>query len=270
MGSLLDIRNLTVFRGRTRVFDRFSLQIEEGCSTAVLGPNGAGKSTLMKLVSGELHPVFSPDSHIRVFGRERWNVRELRSRLGVVSHDLQHDYLSCARGMNVVLSGFYSSIDTWRNQVFSETEYRKAEEVMESLGIRSLKNREFGSMSTGEQRRFLLARALVTDPGTLLFDEPTSGLDLKASFLYLEQLGALMRCGKTVLLVTHHVHEIPPGIRRVVMLRNGLVFADGTPEETLTSSLLSALYDYPLHALSLSGSFQVFPASGRPEGENAW
>ena len=175
MGTLLDIHAVTAFRGSTKVFDRLSLQIDEECSTAVRGPNGAGKSTLLKLVSGELHPVFFPGSHIRVFGRDRWNVRELRSRLGIVSHDLQHDYLSSARGLNVVLSGFYSSIDTWRNQSFNDTEYGKAAAVMERLGILGLKDREFGSLSAGEQRRLLLARALVSDPDTLLFDEPTTG-----------------------------------------------------------------------------------------------
>ncbi len=259
---LLDIRNITVYRGAVKVFDGFSLQIEAGCSTVILGPNGAGKSTLMKLLSNELHPVFSLDSHIRVFGRARWNVWDLRSQLGIISWDLQHDYLSCAMGLNVVLSGFYSSIDIWRNQTFSDTEYCKAEKVMESLGICDLKDREFGFMSTGEQRRFLLARALVSDSGTLLFDEPTSGLDLKATFLYLEQLVALMRSGKTVLLVTHHVHEIPPDIRRVVMLKDGKVFQDGTPEEMLTSEKLSQLFDYPVDVVSLRGVIHVFPQTG--------
>ncbi len=259
-GTLLDIRNIKAFRGTTQVFDAFSLKIDEGCSTAILGPNGSGKSTLMKLISGELHPCFSPDSSLRIFGRNRWNVWDLRSRLGIVSHDLQHEYLASAAGLNVVLSGFYSSIDTWRNQVFSDREYRKAEEAMEMLGIGTLRNRPFGSLSTGEQRRFLLARALVNDPGTLLFDEPTSGLDIKSSFLYLELLRKLMRNGNTVLLVTHHVHEIPPEIRRIVMLREGRVMAEGSREEMLSSSMLSALFDYPLQAVSRNGSCQVFPA----------
>ncbi|WP_292003642.1 ATP-binding cassette domain-containing protein [Chlorobium sp.] len=259
-GTLLDIRNIKAFRGATQVFDAFSLQIDEGCSTAILGPNGSGKSTLMKLISGELHPCFSPDSSLSLFGRNRWNVWDLRSRLGIVSHDLQHEYLASAPGLNVVLSGFYSSIDTWRNQVFGDREYRKADEVMAMLGIGDLRSRAFGSLSTGEQRRFLLARALVNDPGTLLFDEPTSGLDLKASFLYLELLRKLMRSGKTVLLVTHHVHEIPPEIRRIVMLREGRVLADGSPGEMLSSAMLSALFDCPLQVVMQSGSCQVFPA----------
>jgi iron complex transport system ATP-binding protein len=257
---LLDISNITAFRGDTRVFDGFTLQIEQGCSTAILGPNGAGKTTLLKLISGELHPVFSRDSHIRVLGREHWNVWDLRAHFGLVSHDMQHDYLESVRGINVVLSGFYSSVDTWQHQIFSDSERRRAEEVIEMLGVGALKERPFGGMSTGEQRRFLLGRALVSDPGTLLFDEPTSGLDLKTSLLYREQLRELIRRGTTILLVTHHIQEIPSEIQRVILLRQGRILADGSREDMLTSEMLSTLFDYPLHAVSHNGTCQVFPA----------
>ncbi len=260
MGMLLDIRDITLFRGETKVFTDFSLQIDQGCHTAILGPNGAGKSTLLKLVAGELHPVFSGEgSHVRVLDRERWNVWDLRSRLGIISHDMQHDYLAGALGINVVLSGFYSSIDTWQHQVFSDAQRGKAEDVIEMLGVTALQHRAFGGMSTGEQRRFLLGRALVTEPSALLLDEPTSGLDLKTSFLYRELLTELMRNGTTVLLVTHHIHEIPSEVRRVVLLKAGRILADGSREEVLTSERLSALFDYPLLAVSHNGTCQVFP-----------
>jgi iron complex transport system ATP-binding protein len=259
MGSLLDISNIEVFRGRTKVLDGFTLEIEEGCSTAILGPNGAGKSTLLKLVSGELHPLLSPGSHVRVFGLENWNVWDLRSHLGIVSHDLQHEYLASALGTNVVLSGFYSSVDTWQHQTYSLEQQCKAEEVIAMLGVGPLKERAFGTMSTGEQRRFLLGRTLVNEPQALLLDEPTSGLDVKTAFLYTEVLRRLMREGRTVLLTTHHIHEIPPEIERVVMLKEGRVFADGERAEVLTSEKLSALFDYPLRAVSLNGTCQVFP-----------
>ncbi|MBN1320391.1 MAG: ATP-binding cassette domain-containing protein [Thermoleophilia bacterium] len=260
MSSLLDIHNIRAFRGSTRVFDGFTLKIDEGCSTAVIGPNGAGKTTLLKLISGELRPVFSPDSHITVFGKERWNVWELRSHLGIVSYDLQHDYLADALAVNVVLSGFYSSMNTWQHQVFSHAQHCKAEETMDMLGVGTKKERPFGTLSTGEQRRLLLGRALVNEPRALLFDEPTSGLDLRASFRYRELLGELMRRGTTVLLVTHHIHEIPSEIQRVVLLKDGGIFADGSKEEMLTSERLSSLFDYPLHAMAHNGTYQVFPA----------
>jgi iron complex transport system ATP-binding protein len=260
VSALLDIRNIEVFRGRTRVLDGFTLRIDEGCNTAILGPNGAGKSTLLKLVSGELHPVFSGDSHVKVFGKDRWNMWDLRSRLGIVSHDFQQEYLAGVTGTNVVLSGFYSSVDVWQHQTFSPEQRAKAEETIQMLGVGFLKERTFGSMSTGEQRRFLLARTLVNDPRVLLLDEPTSGLDIRTAFLYSEVLRELMRRGRTILLTTHHIHEIPPEVQRVVLLKNGRVFADGSREDVLTSEVLSALFEYPLQALSVNGTCQVFPA----------
>ncbi|NLT36485.1 MAG: ATP-binding cassette domain-containing protein [Gaiellales bacterium] len=255
------MRNVTVFRGRTQVFAGLTLRIEEGCNTAILGPNGAGKSTLLKMVAGELFPVFSPDSHVKVLGRERWNVWDLRSHLGIVSHDMQHEYLPGTPGLEVILSGFYSSVGTWRNQSFGQREHRRAEEVMERLGIEALRARAFGSMSTGEQRRFLLGRALVNDPGTLLLDEPTSGLDLRTSFLYRDLLRELARKGTTILLVTHHVCEIPSEVQHVVLLKQGRVLAQGRREDMLTSEKLSELFDCPLHAVSHNGTCQVFPAA---------
>ncbi len=132
---------------------------------------------------------------------------------------------------------------------------------MELLGIEALRERAFSSMSTGEQRRFLLARALVNDPDTLLLDEPTSGLDLKTSFLYQKLLQGLVRRGTTILLVTHRIHEIPPEVQHVILLKQGRVLAQGRREDMLTSEALSALFDCPLHVVSHNGTCQVFPAA---------
>ncbi|MCX6179797.1 MAG: ATP-binding cassette domain-containing protein [Chlorobiales bacterium] len=258
--DIIDIRQVTAYCGSTCVFRDFSLAVQEGCSTVILGPNGSGKTTLMKLISRDIYPVAEPDSSVRIFGKERWNVWDLRTRLGIVSHELQHNYLSGARGTNVILSGLYASIDTWQNQHFSGDDCQKAEEVMERLGIGALKNRAFGAMSTGQQRRFLLGRALINDPDALLLDEPTTGLDLRATFQYLETLRLLMRFGKTVMLVTHHLHEIPPEIERVVLLKEGRIVSDGKKSDVLTSVSLSDLFDYPLQVVAVNGYYQVLPA----------
>jgi iron complex transport system ATP-binding protein len=261
---VFDIRDITAYNGSTCVFRDFSLSVEEGCNTAILGPNGSGKSTLMKLLSCELYPLFRDGSHVRIFGSGSWNIENLRTRLGIVSHDLQKNYLAGARGISVVLSGFYASIDTWRHQQFTSDDREKAEAVMEILGIGALADRPFGTMSTGEQRRFLLARALVNDPGALLLDEPTAGLDLRASFIYLDTLRKLMQSGKTVILVTHHISEIPPEIERVVLLKEGHIAASGSKKDVLTPALLSSLFDCSLEVVSVNGYYQVFPAAAGP------
>ncbi|ASQ90732.1 molybdenum ABC transporter ATP-binding protein [Prosthecochloris sp. GSB1] len=258
--NLLELRNVTAYRGATRVFDGFSLVIAEGESTVILGPNGAGKTTLLKLVDREIYPVAGEGGSIRIMGSERWNIWELRSRFGILSNDLQHEYLGCAKGLNVVLSGFYSSIDTWRHQEFSPADIEKARSVMRRLGIDALADRPFGEMSTGQQRRFLLGRALVNDPCALLFDEPTAGLDLAASFHYMETIRRLVREGRTIVLVTHHLHEIPPEISRVVLLRDGRVFMEGGKERLLTSPVLSELFGIRLRVFKENGFYQVLPA----------
>jgi iron complex transport system ATP-binding protein len=130
---------------------------------------------------------------------------------------------------------------------------------MDLLGIVDLKSRQFSSMSTGEQRKFLLARALVHDPEVLVLDEPTSGLDLRACFQYLEIIQGLMSMGKNVILVTHHIHEIPPEITRAILLKEAKVVDDGDKTKVLTSKSLSKLFDRPIKIIQENGFYQALP-----------
>lgn len=259
MQNIIELRNVTAYRGDTRVFDGVSLELSPGRNTAILGPNGAGKSTLLKLLTREIYPRPREDSYMRILGHDRWNVWELREHLGIVSHDLQHQYTDVALGLNVILSGYYSSIDTWPHHVFSAGQQARAREIAQLLGVTHLLGKFYAEMSTGEQRRFLLARALVNDPDTLVLDEPTSGLDLKACFQYLDFIRTLMRDGKTVLLVTHHLHEIPPEITHVMLLEQGRVMADGEKRDVLTHKNLSRLYGVPIELMEKNGFYQALP-----------
>lgn len=257
--TVIEIQHATVYRGERQVFADLSLSLEVGVHSVILGPNGAGKSTLLKLFSMELHPVSHDNTRLRLCGEERWNVWELRRHLGIVSHDLQRHYLDNAEGINVILSGYYASVDTYDHQVFDGEQRIRATKVMEDLGIGHLRDRRFGDMSTGEQRRVLLGRALVHDPEVLVFDEPTSGLDLQACFHYLALLRSLMAQGKTIILATHHVHEIPPEMSRVILLKQGRIVGDGSKEQLLTSASLTALFDIPLQVIQANGWHQILP-----------
>jgi iron complex transport system ATP-binding protein len=241
------------------VFDDFTLEIPVGCSTAILGPNGAGKSTLLRLLTREIHPEHRPVPSMRLFGKDRWDVWDLRRRLGVVSHDLQADMPHYATGLEIALSGFHATRGIWPHQRFSDDERRRAAATLERLGVASLSARRYDVMSTGEQRRVLLTRALVHDPDVLVLDEPTSGLDPKACFQYVAIVRDLIRSGKTVILVTHHIHEIPPEVGRTVLLKKGRVFADGPTTEVLVSDVLSRLFDSDLLVVSANGFHQVLP-----------
>lgn len=258
--NILDIRNLSVVRGERRVFSGLSLSVPVGCNTAILGPNGAGKSTFLKLLTREIYPLASAGSELKIFGEKLWNVRDLRSRLGIVSNDLQRNFPPECLGSDVVMSGFFSAFGVWKDAEISREQARTAKFVMKMLGIDKLSGREFGAFSTGEQWRFLLARALVNAPEALILDEPTSGLDLKSCFRYIEKLRELMRAGTTVVLVTHNISEISPEFSRVILLKNGGIVADGSRAETLTSARLSALFEIPLSVSERNGFFTVVPA----------
>ena len=261
---ILDIKNATVYRGDTCVFDDLSFMLAAGVHTAILGPNGAGKSTILKLLSGEVHPLPKDETSIRLFGEAQWNVWDVRKRLGIVSHDLQHQYMEHVAGLKVVLSGYYASIGIYGHQDFTSAQIARARVVMEELGVGFLTDRKFSEMSTGEQRRCLLGRALVHDPTALVLDEPTSGLDLTATFHYLDLVRAHMKKGKTVLLVTHHIHEIPPEVERVVLLKQGKITQDGEKRTVLTEANLSQLFDCPVSLAQANGWYQALPGQSMP------
>lgn len=264
--ALIDIRNATVWRGNTRVFAGFSLRIEQQEQVCVLGPNGAGKTTLLKLLNRELYPVASRDSSVSILGRQNWNVWELRSRIGVVSHDLQARYHTRARARDVVLSGFLGSIGirgTLAGRI-SRQQAARARHIMRELAIDALEDAPFGEMSTGEQRRCLLARALIHEPDTLVLDEPTAGLDLAANFDWLARMRRLVAEGRSILLVTHLLNEIPPEIERVVLIKGGGIVADGPKEEVLTAGNLERAYGVPVRLARIDGYWLAYPAE-RPE-----
>ncbi len=258
--NILELRDVSVVRGEKTIFPGLSLSVPVGCNTVILGPNGAGKSTFLKLLTRELYPVASPSSELKIFGEKLWNVRELRSRLGIVSNDLQKNFPEDTLGADAVLSGFFSTFGVWRNCKVSREQRKIAAAVMRMLEIDGIARREFGTYSTGEQRRFLLARALVNAPEALVLDEPTSGLDLKSRFIYIEKLRTLMRAGTTVILVTHEIGEIFPEFSRVILLKNGEVVADGSRERVLTSDRLSSLFEIPLSVAEKNGFYSVVPA----------
>ena len=130
---------------------------------------------------------------------------------------------------------------------------------MELLSISGLQEREFSTMSSGEQRKFLLARSLVNDPAVLVFDEPTSGLDMSTCFQYLEIIRELISMGKKVILVTHHIHEIPPEVTRVILLKEGRVVEDGDKDKVLNDASLTNLFDWPIKVIKENGYYQAIP-----------
>ena len=260
---LIDIHNATIWRGTTRVFENLTLAIAQHERVAVLGPNGSGKTTLLKTINRELYPVVSDDSYVRILGKDVWNVWELRRKIGVVSNDLQQRYTPTTSATEVVISGFHSSIGvhgTLATQV-TQSQVNAAVRTLESVGIGELRDTALKHMSTGQQRRCLLARSLVHDPATLILDEPTAGLDFAASFDYLRRIRGLARDGHNIVIVTHYLNEIPPEVDRVILLQEGRIAADGPKHKVLTNQLLSDVYDTAVRVHEIDGYYLAYPGT---------
>jgi iron complex transport system ATP-binding protein len=255
---LIEFQNVTVQRGESIVLDNVTLSIAPGEHVAILGPNGSGKSTLIKVISRELYPRLKDEPwSLRILGRERWHLFELRNQLGIVSNDWMQMCTRDYSGFEIVLSGFFGSVGVWPYHTVTPEMERKAHDTMDLLEISHLAGRNTNEMSSGEARRILIARALVHDPRALMLDEPSTSLDLHATHELRETLRKLARHGIGIIMVTHHLPDIIPEIRRVVLFRGGRVYGDGQKEEILEAHTLSTLFGVPVEVLERGGFYHV-------------
>ncbi|MCD9127009.1 ATP-binding cassette domain-containing protein [Luteimonas fraxinea] len=247
--QLLELDRATVRRGAHVVLDALDLTIPLGRHTAILGANGSGKSTLMQLLTRELHPLAHDDGRapVRVLGAHLWDVRSLRGQLGIVTQRLHEDLrtVPSLTASAVVAGATLGAIaDT---SAEDPALHAQALAALQRMQAAHLVARRYATLSAGEARRVLLARALFHAPAALLLDEPSSGLDVVARAHLMTQIGGIARGGTTLVLVTHHLEELIPEISHVVLLRAGRVLADGPRDLVLTDALLSQAFDAPVH-----------------------
>jgi len=256
--EFLSMRNVDIARGQKVVLQDVNLTIATGEHIAILGPNGCGKSTLIKAMTCECYPIVRSGMEMKVYGRDRWEVQELRKHLGVVATELPGERTSVTRGLDAVVSGFFSSSTLWPNLEVTEPMRASATEALGLLGAAYLRDRFVGEMSAGEKRRVMIARALVHRPEMLLLDEPSNALDLAAQRELREILRAVAvgsgdRRGTGIVMVTHHLADILPEIDRVVMMKGGRIFADGPKMELLKAEKLEELFGVELELTERHG-----------------
>ncbi|MBO1766499.1 ABC transporter ATP-binding protein [Allobranchiibius sp. GilTou38] len=246
MSDVLALAEVSVVRSGKSLLDRVSWEIEEGERWVVLGPNGAGKTTLLQIAAGRMHPTTGVAGVLsEVLGAV--DVFELRPRIGLASASIAERIPGGEVVRDVVVTASYGIVGRWR-EAYDELDHARATELLGALGVAHLVDRRYGTLSEGERKRVQIARALMTDPELLLLDEPAARLDLGGREDLLGRLSALAQDtdAPALVLVTHHVEEIPPGFTDVLMLRDGAVVAAGPIELTLTAENLSATFGMPL------------------------
>ena len=253
-------------RGAHAVLHDLTLRIGAGEHVAILGPNGCGKSTLIKTITRECYPLARAGSRMAIFGRERWNIFDLRPLLGVVSNDWMALCTRDITGREAVLSGFFGSVGVQPYQRITPAFEQKAADILGLLEVPHLAARPVVEMSSGEARRILLARALVHDPLALILDEPANSLDVFAQHEFREIMRKLARAGIGIILVTHHLADIIPEIDRVILMKQGRIVADGSKPDVLSAESLAGLFGLPVELAQRDGYYHFWsysPASSR-------
>jgi iron complex transport system ATP-binding protein len=264
MSSFLHLAHVNVARGENIVLHDINLSVNAGEHIAILGPNGCGKSTLIKTITCECYPIAQLETAINIFGRERWDLTELKKRLGIVATELPGRHTLTTTGRDAVLTGFFSSSTLWPNLTVTEAMQTRADEVLEQIDAVSLANKPVGEMSAGQQRRIMIGRALVgssstgTDRQMLLLDEPSNALDIASQQDLRNLLRRLAQQGTGILLITHHVSDIIPEIDRILLMKGGRIVADGPKPDLLTARRLSELFKTEVHLTQKDGFYHAW------------
>lgn len=254
---LLQFAEAVVVRSGAPILSIDSFVLHERENIAVLGPNGSGKSTFIKLITREVFPLHRDDPPVLFRGSERVLLTEVKKCIGVVSSTMQDQITAHISVEDVVLGGLFGTLGVLPHFQVLEDSKEQALRAMSLMGVQDLAPRDMKTLSTGQARRVLFARALVHDPDVLVLDEPCTGLDPGGMFHIRESMRHLAQAGKSIVLVTHYPEDVIPEIMRVVLLKEGRVFADGLKDELLSSETMTALFEVPLQIQRRRGYYSL-------------
>lgn len=262
---IVSLQNITVVRDGDLVLDGISWEIDPGDNWVLFGANGSGKTTLLEVVSSYLFPTRGTAS---ILGEQlrRTDARTLRARIGYVGPAPTRYVRARLPAVDIVITGLHASFVDTRWHEYRDADWTRARECLEQLDASHLGDRRFSTLSEGEQKRVLIARSLMARPELLLLDEPGSGLDLGARERLIGSLSGLSAHEEAppIILVTHHVEEIPPGFDNVLLLSGGTVVRSGSPHEVLTADTLSHTYGLPIHIQHSEGRWRAWASATLP------
>lgn len=254
---LFEIRDAHVRRGGREILAVDSFILTEGESVALLGPNGSGKSTFVGLLTREIHPLYRELPPVLFRGADRATLAQVKKTVGVVSSTMQDQIRVHLPAKEIVAGGLFGSLGLPKRVELTAENKQAACETMERLGLSDLADRDILTLSTGQARRVLVARALVHNPDVLVLDEPCTGLDPEGMYYVRKTMSQLAGEGRSVLLVTHYPEDVVIEINRLLLVKDGCIFADGPKERLLTSDTMSSLFDVPLEVVNTRGYYSL-------------
>ncbi|MBW3041815.1 ABC transporter ATP-binding protein [Prochlorococcus marinus] len=252
--SWAQVKNLNVMIDQKIILSNININLNFGENILILGPNGSGKSTFLKLLNRSIYPLIERGSSFKLFNKENINIWDLRKDIGFLFKDMENRVNKGVKLKDLIISGFTGTFNERYSKLISKDDMKNVESLIIQLDIQNIVDKEFHSLSDGQKRRGMLARALVYRPKLLVLDEPFCNLDIKSNSILNKTLLKLIDKSLNIIYITHSLESILPLTNRVLLIKGGKIINDGTPEELINSEVLSELYNISIKVIK-QGSY---------------
>ena len=257
--SWASFKNINVYIDQKVILSNINIKLNHGDNTVILGPNGSGKSTFLKLFNRSIYPINSRNSSLKLFNKENINIWDLRRKIGFLFKEMEQRVIKGVRLYDLIASGFSGTFNSRYSILLSETEKKKIENLIKDWELYNIIDKEFQSLSDGQKRRALIARALVYEPSILVLDEPFCNLDIKSNFILNKNLNHLINNSLNIVYVTHSLESILTSTNRVILIKEGRIINDGKPNEIINSDILSDLFQISINVIKEGDYWRGFP-----------
>ena len=259
--SWASLKNINVYIDQIKILSDININLNYGENILILGPNGSGKSTFLKLLNRSIYPITSNNSSLNLFNTEQINIWDLRKKIGFLFKEMEQRINNGVKLYDVISSGFSGIFNSRYSNLLSESERIKIRNLINDWELSNIMYTEFQSLSDGQKRRALLARALVYEPKLLVLDEPFCNLDIKSNLILNQNLNKLINESVNIIYVTHNIESILPKTNRVILIKEGRILNDGSPNELINTKTLSDLFNIPIKVIKQDGYWRMLPIS---------
>ena len=253
------LKNINVYIDQNKILSDININLHYGENILILGPNGSGKSTFLKLLNRSIYPIKSNQSSFKLFNKENINIWYLRKNIGFLFKEMEQRVNNGVNLYDVISSGFSGIFNSRYSKLLSEREKIKIDNLLNEWELTNIMYNEFQSLSDGQKRRALLARALVYEPNILVLDEPFCNLDIKSNFILNQNLNKLINQSVNIIYITHNLESILPKTNRVILFKEGKILNDGNPYELINTKILSDLFDISINVIEQNGYWRILP-----------
>ena len=261
LSSWADLKNIDVYIDQKKILSNININLYYGDNTVILGPNGSGKTTFLKLLNRSIYPITSFQSSFKLFNKENINIWDLRKRIGFLFKEMEQRVNNGVKLYDVISSGFSGIFNSRYTNLLSEREKIKINNLINEWDLSNIIDNDFQSLSDGQKRRALLARALVYEPSLLVLDEPFCNLDLKSNYILNKNINKLMNQSINIIYITHNLESILPKTNRVILMKEGKIINDGSPNELINTKILSDLFNISINVIEQEGYWRIHQPS---------